>query len=313
MPVLPHIPPLSGLPDLDEIKGELKNIDSDVFQSRSSSLGGPQLEIDCSVDHKRDKPYIVLDKLYSAMDKPYRTSTIDDVKRYSIVHKPSYNVDNKLYSEDNRPYSVSNKLYSVENEPYSIQNAACRPNSCWPFSPQTLSSAQGNETPQDNKTVTSPPIAPLSGLPDLQEIKGELKNIDSHVFQSRSSSVGGPQLEIDCSVDHKRDKPYIVLDKLYSAMDKPYRTSTIDDVKRYSIVHKPSYNVDNKLYSRDNRPYSVSNKLYSVENEPYSIQNTACRPISSRTADNVVVFLGCLEGCMEYEGEYQKVGPQTWR
>ena len=84
----------------------------------------------------------------------------------------------------------------------------------------------------------------ISGLPDLDEIKGELKNIDSHVFQSRSSSVGGPQLEINCSVDHKRDKSYIVLDKLYSAMDKPYNTSTIDDVKRYSIVHKPSYNVD---------------------------------------------------------------------
>ena len=148
----PPIAPLSGLPDLDEIKGELKNIDSHVFQSRSSSVGGPQLEINCSVDHKRDKPYIVLDKLYSAMDKPYSTSTIDDVKRYSIVHKPSYNVDNKLYSRDNRPYSVSNKLYSVENEPYSIQNAACRPNLCRPFSPQTFSSAQGNETPQDNKT-----------------------------------------------------------------------------------------------------------------------------------------------------------------
>ena len=99
-----------------------------MFQSRSSSVGGPQLEINCSVDHKCDKPYIVLDKLYSAVDKPYNTSTIDDVKRYSIVHKPSYNVDNKLYSRDNKPYSVSNKLYSVENEPYSIQNAACRPN-----------------------------------------------------------------------------------------------------------------------------------------------------------------------------------------
>ena len=172
----------------------------------------------------------------------------------------------------------------------------------------------------------------ISGLPDLDEIKGELKNIDSHVFQSRSSSVGGPQLEINCSVDHKRDKPYIVLDKLYSAMDKPYNTSTIDDVKRYSIVHKPSYNIDNKLYSRDNRPYSVSNKLYSVENEPYSIQNAACRPNSSRPFSpqtfsfapqdnktpqiketNVVAFLRCLEGCTEYEGEYQKVGPQTWR
>ena len=224
---------ISGLPDLDEIKGELKNIDSHVFQSRSSSVGGPQLEINCSVDHKRDKPYIVLDKLYSAMDKPYNTSTIDDVKRYSIVHKPSYNVDKQLYSRDNRPYSVSNKLYS--------------------------------------------------------------------------------------------------------AMDKPYNTSTIDDVKRYSIVHKPSYNVDKQLYSRDNRPYSVSNKLYSVENEPYSIQNAACRPNSSRPFSpqtfsfaqcnetpqdnktpqiketNVVAFLRCLEGCTEYEGEYQKVRPQTWR
>ena len=176
----------------------------------------------------------------------------------------------------------------------------------------------------------------ISGLPDLDEIKGELKNIDSHVLQSRSSSVGGPQLEINCSVDHKRDKPYIVLDKLYSAMNKPYNTSTIDDVKRYSIVHKPSYNVDNKLYSRDNRPYSVSNKLYSVENEPYSIQNAACRPNSSRPFSpqtfsfaqcnetpqdnktpqiketNVVVFLRCLESCTEYAGEYQKVRPQTW-
>ena len=205
----PPIAPLSRLPDLHKIKGELKNIDSDVFQSRSSSVGGPQLEINCSVDHKRDKPYIVLDKLYSAMDKPYSTSTIDDVKRYSIVHKPSYNVDNKLYSRDNRPYSVSNKLYSVENEPYSIQNAACRPNSCRPFSPQTFSFAQGNETPQNNKT---------------------------------------PQV-------------------------------------------------------KETQKRSIYNPMWSG----------VTKDITKWTVDNVVVFLGCLEGWTEYEGEYQKVGPQTWR
>ena len=209
----PPIAPLSGLPDLDEIKGELKNIDSHVFQSRSSSVGGPQLEINCSVDHKRDKSYIVLDKLHSAMDKPYSTCTIDDVKRYSIVHKPSYNVDKQLYSRDNRPYSVSNKLYSVENEPYSIQNAACRPNSSRPFSPQTFSSAQGNETPQDNKT------------PQIKET------------QKRS-------------------------------------------------IYNPMWSGVTKVLPED---------------------------ITKWTVDNVVVFLGCLEGCTEYEGEYQKVGPQTWR
>ena len=210
---LPPIAPLSGLLDLHEIKGELENIDSHVFQSRSSSVGGPQLEINCSVDHKRDKQYIVLDKLYRTMDKPYSTSTIDDVKRYSIVHKPSYNVDNKLYSRDNRPYSVSNKLYSVENEPYSIQNAACRPNSSRPFSPQTFSSAQGNETPQDNKT------------PQIKET------------QKRS-------------------------------------------------IYNPMWSGVTKVLPED---------------------------ITKWTVDNVVVFLGCLEGCTEYEGEYQKVGPKTWR
>ena len=105
-----------------------------------------------SVDHKRDKPYSVMDKPYSAMDKPYSTSTIGDVKRYSVANKPSYSVDNKLYTRDNRPYSVNNKQYSVENKPYSVQNTACRPNSSAPVSPQTYSSAQGNKTPQDSKT-----------------------------------------------------------------------------------------------------------------------------------------------------------------
>ena len=52
-------------------------------------------------------------------------------------------------------------------------------------------------------TVTPPPTPPLSGSPDLDEIKRELKNMDDNVFESRLSPVEeGLKLKINRLVDN---------------------------------------------------------------------------------------------------------------
>ena len=99
---------------------------------------------------------------------------------------------------------------------------------------QSVQPTQPNIIPS---TVTPPPTPPLSGSPDLDEIKRELKNIDSHVFQSRLSPVEeGLKLKINRLVDNNEKviKPESVDTKLI----KPEHHSVLSTVVQDSGLRK---------------------------------------------------------------------------
>ena len=99
---------------------------------------------------------------------------------------------------------------------------------------QSVQPTQPNIIPS---TVTPPPTPPLSGSPDLDEIKRELKNIDSHVFQSRLSPVEeGLKLKINRLVDN--NEKVIKPESVDTKLSQPEHHSVLSTVVQDSGLHK---------------------------------------------------------------------------